>query len=157
MIELLRLSIFLILTLIIYQDFKSRLINVWCLVLLALALTALTVISLSVFDTLINFIFSVLYFSFLFLTIKIYYYIKLKLWQPIIDNVIGLGDVILILIIGTALFPQNQIYFFTAVFVAALPIQLILFNKNKSAPLAAYICMAYMFNLIASHFSNVKL
>lgn len=148
MIDCLNAAILLILSLITYQDFQRRLISVWCICVLAIILTFRTIILQSLMDVVLNVSFSAFYFSFLFVCIKLYFYLKTKSWQKVIDSTMGLGDVIVILIFGSTLLPENQIYFFTTVFVASVPIQIILFDKNKTAPLAAYMCIAYAINLI---------
>lgn len=119
-----------------YQDFKSRLISLWAIVLYACCCVACVLNFQSAYSLISNSISTLLYFAFVFLVLFIYYFIKEKKFTNIIDSKIGLGDIFIFIAIGLTLDMINLILFFTASFFIAAIVGLFMAKQNKTVPLA---------------------
>lgn len=134
---------------IIYQDIKSRRINL----LLTLAFTVLIAVRYYFLNTtqqlLINALFCLLYFLLSYTILRLYFFIRTGTSQKIIDSKIGWGDIILLYAIGCTIEPEKLIFFFTAVFVISLLLHVLILSKYKQIPLAAYLLIFYNVYLIS--------
>jgi prepilin signal peptidase PulO-like enzyme (type II secretory pathway) len=145
--------IFLAITLIAgiaiaYQDFRTRLISVWIIILFTVFNTGVYVSFYSFRHLFENSFFLVCYLALLFCVLQLYFYIKHKKFERIIDKSVGLGDVLLFIVIGCCLEPPVMIYFFTLSFIAG--VLFYLFRKNtKTVPLAGITVLLYLIYEVA--------
>lgn len=65
----------------------------------------------------------------------------------IIDNAIGIGDVILMFVTGITLAPEQMLIFFTISFVFSAFITLVFLKQNSTVPLAGTMALCYTFFL----------
>lgn len=128
---------------IVYQDFKYRLISVFAIAGYGLSCVALFLITHSLQEWLENSIFCLAYFMFCYLILHLFYFLKTKRFQKIIDKKIGWGDILLFIIIGSCISPLELIYFFTASFLIALLFQILFQRKNKEIALAGLLAVCY--------------
>lgn len=137
---------------IIYADFRERLIALWVLLLFG----ANAVLSVLFFHgsaaLLINLLATLVYLGFIWLSLKAYLYVKHKQSMPILDVQLGKADVIVIFFIGITFNPPGMILFFCAGFVSSLLIfiayRFINPRAQASIPLAALLVFCYLAALI---------
>lgn len=129
---------------IVYQDFKFRLISLWLIIVFAVANIAQYLLMHSVYQLLENTIFCLAYFLFSFLVVLIFYYIKHKKFEKIIDSKIGWGDVFIFLALGVCIEPVNLIFFFTAAFIVSISVYFLFLRAKVSIPLAGLIIPIYI-------------
>lgn len=128
---------------IVYQDFKYRLISIFSIAGFGISCCALFLLAHSLQEWLENGIFCIAYFIFCYLILHLFYFLKTKRFQNIIDKKIGWGDILLFMIIGSCISPLELIYFFTASFVIALLFQILFQRKNKEIALAGIVAICY--------------
>ena len=128
---------------IAYQDFKTRLFSIWLLIAFAIIGVSEFFLNHSIFQFAENLIFCLCYFLLCFLILTLYFFIKHGKFESVIKNKIGWADILLFLIIGSLLEPQNLIYFFTFSFIISLLIHLAFSGRNKSIPLAGFLSLSY--------------
>lgn len=128
---------------IVYQDFKYRLISIYAIVGFGISCSGLFLLTHSLQNLLENSIFCAVYFLFCYLILHLFYFLKTKRFQKIIDKKIGWGDILLFLIIGSCISPVELIYFFTASFVIALLFQIFFQRKNREIALAGIVAICY--------------
>lgn len=140
--------------LIVYQDFKHRLISVWVLLAFSTFCCTLFLLEHSFTEWLENSLFCLTYFLFCYLVLHLFYFIKTRRFQKILDVKIGWGDVLLFLLIGSCISPLLLIYFFTASFVLALVFQLLFQRKHKDIALAGILAVCYVLFIVLSYFTG---
>jgi len=132
---------------IAYQDFKTRWISLW----LIISFSAINISQYLFFNSIDQFIentiFCLCYFLFSFLILVLFYYLKSRKLENIIDKKIGWADVILFISIGCTLEPTVLIYFFTACFILSLLIQMTFLKKDRQVPLAGILSLLYLIYL----------
>lgn len=129
---------------IICQDLKARLISLWLILLFGISNVLFYLHTHSVYQLLENVIFCTWYLMLSYGVLLLYFYIKTKRFEKIINSKFGMGDVLVMLLIGVALEPVSMIYFFSGALVAALFFSLLFFRKNKSIPLAGLLIICYL-------------
>lgn len=142
---------------IIYQDFTQRKIN--------LILTLLFILTIIIFyfkqntgtQLLFNSVFSMLYLVTCYFILRLYFNLKGQKESSIIDHMMGWGDIIILLAIGSTFEPDKMIYFFGFSFVASILFHLILSTRTKSIPLAAYLLLFYNCVLVFGLFEKGEL
>jgi hypothetical protein len=134
---------------IAYQDFKTRMISVWLIVLFGILNLLLYLLSNSWYQLLENGIFCFTYFLFSYLVIHLFYFIKTKRFGKLLDHKIGWGDVLLILLTGICLEPVSLIYFFTFTFLVSIVIYTFFLKTNKRIPLAGVLVVCYIVYLFS--------
>lgn len=117
------------------QDFKTRLISVWLIVIFTISNIALYLLLNSIYKFIENIIFCICYFLFSFLIISLFYYVKTKKIEPVINRKIGLGDIIIFFSVGICIEPIHLVYYFTLNFIIAIIVHLIS-GDQKTIPLA---------------------
>lgn len=136
---------------IVYQDFKYRLISIFAIAGFGISCCVLFLLTHSLQEWLENSIFCAAYFLFCYLVLHLFYFFKTKRFQKIIDKKIGWGDILLFLIIGSCINPVELIYFFTASFIIALLFQVLFQRKNREIALAGILAICYiLFTLLNS-------
>ncbi len=137
---------------IAYQDFKTRLINIWWIVCFGIASISHYALTHSFGGLFENIIFCFVYLLFSYLILHLFYFVKTKKFQKILDSKIGWGDVFLVVLIGTCLSPLTMIYFFTFVFVVTLIFQLVFQKQSKNIALGAMLVICYSIYIIIDVF-----
>lgn len=143
MIWLLTIFSSLVSFVIIYQDFNKRRINLLLTLFFILLIFITYYLQYQAIQLLFNCVFSLIYLLLCYFIIRLYFNLKGKRGIPIVDQMVGWGDIILLIAIGSTLEPDHMIYFFAASFISALIFHLIISSKNKSIPLAAYLLIIY--------------
>ena len=129
---------------IAYQDFKTRLISIWLLIVFTVVNFTKYLNSHSIYQFLENTIFCLSYFLLCYLVLHLYFYLKTKKFQKLLDNKIGWGDVILFIAIGCCIEPIYIIYFFTISFILSLLTFILLFSNKKNIPMAGFLVLFYL-------------
>jgi hypothetical protein len=136
-----------LIVIIAWQDFKSRLIHLLLIVIFFLS-NSVYYLTLNGWQQLIeNFLFCTGYLAFNFLVIWLYYFVKKKQGEEIIDKKIGWGDIAVFLSIGICMEPLTMIWFFTGSFMLSL-LLFCLFITKDSVPLAGFTVLFYLLYLI---------
>jgi hypothetical protein len=150
MVWLCRILLFLTAGFIAYQDLRTRLISLW-LIALFFMLNVIQYLFLNTWYQLAeNTLFCVLYILFSYLVLQLFYFVKTKKFQPLLDSKIGWGDVLLVLSIGVCIEVVNLIYFLTIAFTVSILVQLLFFRTSKSVPLAGLLAVCYIAYLLFS-------
>jgi hypothetical protein len=127
-----------------WQDFKARLISLWLIVLFAVA-NAVFYLSDNIFSGLVeNTIFCIGYLLLLYVSLLLYFYLKNKKFEKLIDTQLGLGDVLVMLAIGLSLEPVAMIYFFSLALIISLLLSVLFFRKKQNIPLAGLVILNYL-------------
>jgi hypothetical protein len=128
---------------LVYQDFKSRLINTWLIILFTLSNVCLYLISYPIYQFIENTIFCISYFLFCYLILHLYFYLKTKTFQKILDTKLGSGDILIFLSIGICIEPIHLIFFFTGAFIISIISFAIFFRSKPSIPLVGLTIPCY--------------
>jgi hypothetical protein len=138
---------------IFFQDFKERQVSLWVLVLFG-ALTITSVVYYRDMETLFyNGLGTLLYGGFIWLMLKLYLYLKFKKNKAIIDNQLGMADVLVIFFIGLSFNTIGMIFFFCFGFVFSL-LAFLMYSALKkdtdtqSIPLAGLLVFFYVISII---------
>lgn len=119
-----------ILILVIYQDFKYRLIDWWLLPILFIAF-AIGLIEQPIKESITNIAINWAFLLAQFLLLTLYFSAKEKSWVNIADMYIGWGDLWFILIMAVAFSPVHFILVFISGLVFSLLLYLVLKTINK--------------------------
>lgn len=137
---------------ILFQDFKQRLVSLWAIILFG-AVCITSVVYYRGFNVLLyNLISVALYFSIIWLFLKLYFYIKFKRNKPLLDEQIGLADILIIVFIGLTFNIVGTIFFFCLAFIASL-ISFYIFTISRkkeealTIPLAGLLVFFYLFGI----------
>ena len=144
-LKLLFLFLFSILAFIICrQDLKERLVSLWLLILYFLTCIASVYFLQGAYALLLNGISTLVYFGLIFGVLTLYYFLREKKFNSLIDSRIGLADVILFLAIGLTLETVPLVLFFSATFLISALLGLFWFGKKEqTVPLAGILAPAY--------------
>lgn len=136
---------------IAYQDFKERLISVWLIGLFAIICFSEYLIFERFSLLLENLAFVIVYFIFSYAILSLYYFLKHRRFVKIVDSKVGIGDILLVAIVGLAMNPISFVLFTTIVFSITLFIHL-LFIKGDAVPLAGVLVILFflfrLFNFV---------
>jgi hypothetical protein len=136
-------------TAIAYQDFTKRLISIWWILCFGIACISYFLLAHTLTELIENIIFCVVYLLLSYLILHLFYFIKTKKFQKILDSKIGWGDILLLLLTGSCLHALSMIYFFTITFVVTLIFQLVFQRQKKDIALGAMLVICYSVYLIA--------
>lgn len=128
---------------IAWQDFKDRLISVWLIVAFAVLSLVHYLSSNNYYQFFENGLFLILYLGFSYVVLTLYYFLKNKRIERIVDSKIGAGDILLMIVTGSCLEPNVVIVFFTTCFVLTLVYKWI-FIKTKSLPLGGILATSFL-------------
>jgi hypothetical protein len=128
---------------LIYQDFKTRLISSLLVFIYSLSIIGLFVVRNSGQQLFENAVFCICYLLFCYLILHLYFFIKTNQFQQLLDSKVGWGDILLLISIGSTLSPEYLIYFFTLTFTLTVIFQFVFFKSNKNVPLAGYLLILY--------------
>ncbi|MDF2449475.1 MAG: hypothetical protein K0R26_1979 [Bacteroidota bacterium] len=138
---------------ILYQDFKERQVSLWVLLIFG-AVAISSVLFFRDKETLFyNGLGIILYGGFIWLVLKLYLFIKFKKNKTILDEQLGLADVLVIFFIGLTFNTVGMVFFFCFGFVFSLLIFLVYSflkkdNDRQSIPLAGLLVFFYVISLI---------
>jgi hypothetical protein len=145
-LKIIFLTLFLACALIISrQDFKERLISLWIILVFCGGCAASVWLLEGIYALLSYTLSSLTYFTFCFLVLILFYFLKERKIRNIIDTKIGLGDVLVMLAIGITLDIIPLILFFTSSFIISAVIGLFLAKKHKTVPLAGILTVLFFF------------
>jgi hypothetical protein len=133
---------------IAYQDFRTRLISIWLIICFGIASITQFLLAYSFYDLLENSIFCLSYFLFSYLVLVLFYFVKTKRFQKILDDKIGWGDIWMMFLTGCCLAPVDLIYFFTLTFIFAILVHALFSGTHKNIALAGIIVICYSIYLI---------
>ena len=137
---------------ILFQDFKERLVSLWVLMTFGLMCLTSVILNRDVETLLYGILCTVIYMGFIWGILKLYMYLKFKKNKAIIDELIGLADVLVIFFIGITFNAVGLILFFCFGFIFSL-ICYVLYtsiskNKiNEHIPLAGLLVGFYLFSV----------
>ena len=145
---------------ILFQDFKERLVSLWVLVTFGLICISSIVLNRDIETLLYSVMFTALYMGFIWLILKLYLYLKFKKNKTIIDEFIGLADVLVIFFIGITFNAVGLILFFCCGFIFSLVCYLgyVFISKDKTnehIPLAALLVGFYLLSVFMLHLVEV--
>lgn len=138
---------------ILYQDFKERLVSLWVILLFGI-LCISSVFWFRDFQTIIyNSLSIALYMGFVWLMLKLYLYMKFKKNKKILNEQIGIADVLIVLFIGLTFNGIGLIFFFCFGFIFSLVIYLLYVTLNRKSsdehiPLAGLLVVFYILSII---------
>lgn len=127
---------------IVYQDFRTRLISLWLIVVFGAAAFVQFLVVHSYKELFENGLFCAFYFLFCYLVLMLFYFLKTGKFQRLLDTKIGWGDVWLLLIAGCCLPPVQMPLFFTVTFVITIVFHL-LFARGGTIPLGAFLMVCF--------------
>jgi hypothetical protein len=139
-----------------YQDFRSRLISVWSIVLYSICCISAVLLFENTYSLVSNSISTLIYFSFITLVLFVFYFIKEGRFINIIDSKIGLGDILIFIAIGLTLEIINLILFFTISFCISAIVGFFLARQNKTTPLAGILVWCHFCFLLIFHQFHLK-
>lgn len=155
------LSLILISFLITYQDFKHRQVSLWVLILFGIICISSVIINRDWETLLFNGISSLLYLGLILGVLKLYLYLKFKTNKIIIDELLGLADVIVIASIGLTFNLVGTIFFFCFAFIFTVIAYFLssFFQKqikHQTIPLAGFLVIFYLFGIFILHLINAN-
>lgn len=136
-----------------YQDFKIRLVSLWVLIILAISCIGSVLYFRDAITLLYNFVGTIIYLGFIWLILKGYLFLKFKKHKTIINQFLGMADVVAIICLGCTFNFIGLIFFFCFGFIFALISFLIsiAFKKEKeptNVPLAGLLVISYIIFII---------
>jgi hypothetical protein len=135
-------------TYIIFQDFKSRRIQLYLIILFTIFNWSSYLLTHSLTEFGINTLFCICYLLLCYGCLHLYFYFKTKTFQILLDKKIGWGDVLSILSIGPCMALDTMVYFFSIAFTLTLLIyMLVMAKKSTSIPLAGFLILFYLMYL----------
>lgn len=142
---------------ILYQDFSKRLVSLWVIVLFAITTIASVLYNRDLMTLLYNTLATCLYLGFIWLMLKLYLYLKFKKNKPLLNEQLGLADVLVILCIGLTFNVIGLIFFFCLAFIGSLLCFFVytLLKKNdkeETIPLAGLLVFFYLAAIITLNY-----
>lgn len=142
---------------ILFQDFKQRLVSLWAIILFG-AVCITSVVYYRGFNVLFyNLVSIALYFSIIWAFLKLYFYLKFKRNKPILDEQIGMADILIIVFIGLTFNIVGTIFFFCLAFIASLvSFYIYTISRKKqevlTIPLAGFLVFFYLSGIAVLNF-----
>jgi len=138
---------------ILFQDFKQRQVSLWLLILFGVICIASVIYLRDLKTLLYNVLFAIVYIGFIWLILKLYLFLKFKKNTPVMNELLGPADIIVMMCLGFTFNLPGLIYFFCFGFVVSLVFHLLYssFGKNtthKTVPLAGYLVICYLLSII---------
>lgn len=147
---------------ILFQDFKERQVSLWVLLLFGVS-TISSIIYFRDLETLLyNGIGIVLYGGFIWIVLKLYLFLKFKKNKVILDQQLGLADVLVIFFIGISFNAIGMIFFFCFGFILSL-ITFFIYSivktdaNTQSIPLAGLLVFFYVISIIILNLVSLNL
>ncbi len=138
---------------ITYQDFKFRRIQVYLILLFTIFNWSIYLVNHSVNELATNGFFCMAYLLLCYASLHVYFFIKTKSFQTLLDKKIGWGDVFVILSIGPCMALDVLVYFFTLAFMLTLLLYVwLMAKKSTSIPLAGFLVVFYLIWIFLEEF-----
>jgi Flp pilus assembly protein protease CpaA len=134
------------------QDLRSRMISLWLILLFTLGSTGHYLYQHSLGGLLENMLFCLGYFVLCYAVLHLYYFLRTRKFQRLLDRKIGWGDVLLLLAIGCCLQPEDLLIFFTASFLLSALLHLLVFRHHHTIALGAFLVSFYSLYLVYMRF-----
>jgi hypothetical protein len=158
MLLILDLIIFLILSVIIFQDFKDHLISWFLIPLILVAMIYYGSLNLIIQEQIKFFLINLSFIILQLIGVMAYYLVKNRKFTNIINRQLGIGDVLFFLVLCFAFSPVNFIVFFFLSLVITLLGYLLFLgfmkSKTRNIPLAGVFALIFSIIKISSFFSN---
>jgi hypothetical protein len=152
MAKFLFVVVLLLLAVIVYQDFVSRAVSVWCFLLLAICFVYHHISSSSLEQFALNVMVNVGFCVVQFLVLTIYFSIKNSQLVNITDNMLGLGDMVMLLVLCFVFTPLLFLVFFSTSMIMAVVTGLYFHRKKQTIPLAGIQSVVLMVWIIIVNF-----
>ena len=149
MLWLLEILLFISLLAIAWQDFKSRMISLWLIIVFFLLNSAVFLFQNSLKDYFTNAAFCIAYMLVSYAFIRLYYLLGGRGKEQILDEKVGWGDVVIFLMMGFSLEPVELIFFYTFTFIFSLMFYLLFMSKKRPVPLGAFVSLIYLLKSVA--------
>lgn len=141
----------LVLLFVFYQDLKYRAVNWLAFVVLFVLGIYLSVDTVGAQDTLWNGLLNAGILSIQLLLVFLFYFLKSGKQVRIINNKLGLGDILMLIALVFSFSPVYYIVFVLASLVISLVVTLVQRN-HQTIPLAGYLGLFYFIFLLLNHF-----
>lgn len=154
-------SLILSSSLILFQDFKQRLVSLWVLLLFGLTCIISVLLNRGIETLLYNILFTCIYIGLIWLILKLYLYFKFKTNKPILNEQLGLADVLTILFIGLTFNAVGLVFFFCFGFIFSLLCFMLYVlgskhKKNEHIPLAGLLVVFYVLTIFILYLIEVN-
>lgn len=138
---------------IVFQDFRYRLVSLWVLLFFGIVCLSSVLIFRGPKALLYNGVSCALYFLFTWLMLKLYLYLKYRKNRPVLNELLGPADVLVMLFMGFTFNAVGLILFFCSGFIFSLVTYFIYvaLHKNKAnehIPLAGLLALFYGLTII---------
>lgn len=143
MFVVLKLLMIMSLLTIIVQDFKSRTVSVFVLILNAICLLCLGVISKTI--TIQEFLINTVFITLLLLSVKVYLLIRTRSISTSIGTGLGMADIILFFSLAFYLKPIEFALVLISAFVSAFIASLFIKTIREQIPLASFLSINFLF------------
>lgn len=158
---LLLVGLFISSLVILFQDFKQRLVSLWILLVFGLICITSVLLNRDIETLMYGVLYTAIYMVFIWLILKLYFFLKFKKNKIILNEAIGLADVMVIFFIGTTFNLVGLILFFCMAFIFSLICFLgyLLISKNKKnehIPLAGLLVMFYIISVFMLYLVEVS-
>jgi len=143
-----------LLLVITYQDFKERAISWWLLPLLMLGFVIVSLKQNHWYQYLINCLINNAFCGFMFTIITTYFSVKHKSFVNIINNMLGIGDILFFVVLSFCFSHVHYIFFMiSSLFIASL-FGFYFQYKKQTIPLAGIQAMVFiLYYFVCQHFS----
>lgn len=154
-------SLILSSSIILVQDFKERLVSLWVLLLFGLTCMSSVLLNRGLETLLYNILFTIIYIGLIWLILKLYLYLKFRKNKRILNEQLGLADVLTILFIGLTFNAVGLVFFFCLGFIFSLSsflIYVLVFKhkKNEQIPLAGLLVVFYMLTIFILYLNEAN-
>lgn len=154
-------SLLLSSSIILFQDFKERLVSLWVLLLFGLTCMSSVLLNRGIEILLYNILFTIIYIGLIWLVLKLYLYLKFRKNKRILNEQLGLADVLTILFIGLTFNAVGIVFFFCFGFIFSLlsfMIYILIFkhNKNEHIPLAGLLVVFYVLTIFILYLNKIN-
>lgn len=155
---ILNILILLLLSIIVYQDFRYRAISWATLPLLFAAFTANSILATDFNSFLQSFLFNIGFIIFQLVAVTAYFSLKNRAITNITSKHIGWGDILFFTVAAAAFSPVNFIVFYLlsliSILIIAIAYRLIKRNSATTIPLAGGMALLFFVFYSFSNFSN---
>jgi hypothetical protein len=145
---LLLVSIFISGIILIIQDWKSKSIGAWLLLLFSVSVISYSFFNVALRQFCIVFIYNIGYLLLLFILLTIYFSFKNRKLENILDRYLGWGDVLVLIALCSAYIPIRFVLFVTLCSLFAAIMSFFLVRKEElkkySIPFVSYIVFFYL-------------
>jgi hypothetical protein len=148
-------------SIILFQDFKHRLVSLWVLLLFGLTCICSVLINRNIETLFYNILFTIIYIGLIWLILKLYLYLKFRRNKRILNEQLGLADVLTILFVGLTFNAVGLVFFFCFGFIFSLLSYVIYMfvskhKKNEHIPLAGLLVLFYVLTIFILYLNEVN-